>query len=158
MSAQLHKHAGRRVTLRSWPMLLGLAGCIGCSTGPHVVRLTRSEENLKHIAMAFTDAYEQNGDRAPKNVEELTPFLKPFGNPEEMLVSPNDRLPYVIVWGARPTGGPTDYKGMFPILAYEAKGAGSQRAVTDIRGRPMTVPNEDFAKLTFIGRHKPSDN
>jgi hypothetical protein len=45
---------------------------------------------------------------------------------------------------------------MFPIIAYERKGAGGQRAVTDIRGRPITVPDEDFPKLTFVGGHKPS--
>jgi hypothetical protein len=47
---------------------------------------------------------------------------------------------------------------MFPILAYERKGTGGQRALTDIRGRPLTVPEGDFPKLTFVGRHKPSLN
>jgi hypothetical protein len=45
---------------------------------------------------------------------------------------------------------------MFPILAYERKGVGGKRAITDIRGRPMTVPEKDLAKLTFVGGHKPS--
>src|SRR5262249_28352707 len=110
------------------------------------------------IALAFGDAHSRLG-RSPKNAEDLKPFLKEFGNPEELLVSPNDGQPYVVVWGANPTrGGPTDYQGMFPILAYERKGAGGKRAVTDIRGRPLTVPEADLSKLTFAGGHKPSAN
>ena len=120
------------------------------------MRLTKSEENLKFIAMAYSDATDQEG-KPPKDAETLKPFLKTFGDPETLLISPTDNEPYVVVWGARPTGGPTDYKGMFPILAYEAKGAGGQRAVTDIRGRPLTVANEDFSKLTFVGRHRPAE-
>jgi hypothetical protein len=133
-----------------------LAGLTGCKSKVDVVSLSQSEQNLTHIALAYKDAHTKL-DRPPKNVEELKPLLKDFGNPEELLVSPNDGQPYVIVWGADPTrGGPTEYKGMFPILAYEQKGSGGRRAVTDIRGRPMTVPEEDFAKLTFVRGHKPS--
>jgi hypothetical protein len=119
--------------------------------------LTKAEKALTSVAMAFTDATGQLG-HPPKSAEELKPFLKPFGDPEELLVSPNDGKPYVVVWGANPTGGPTDYKGMFPILAYEQQGASGKRAVTDIRGRPMTIPAEDLSKLTFVGRHKPAAN
>jgi len=63
-----------------------------------------------------------------------------------------------VIWGGvDPTqGGPTDYQGMWQIIAYEKTGAGGKRAVTDIRGRPMTVPDEDFSKLRFVGRHKPT--
>jgi hypothetical protein len=135
-----------------------LAGLTGCGSGPHVVPLTRAEKNLSSIAMAYADAHSRLG-RPPKNADELKPFLKEFGNPEELLVSPNDHQPFVVVWGVDPTrGGPTDYRGMWPILAYERKGTGGQRAITDIRGRPLTVPAEDFAKLKFVGRHRPSPN
>lgn len=156
MPLRLHGH----IRWRHAPWLACLfLSFLGCSSGPqnaYVVKLTKSEENLKFIAMAYTDATDEKS-KPPKDAEELKPFLKTFGDPAELLVSPNDKLPYVVVWGARPTGGPTEYKGMFPILAYEAKGSGGRRAVTDIRARPMTVSNDDFAKLTFIGRHKPAD-
>jgi hypothetical protein len=154
--AQQREHTRRGYALRLAWLLVGLAGC-SPSQNPYVVKLTKSEENLKFVAMAFTDATDQDG-KPPQNADELKPHLKGFGNPDELLKSPNDNLPYVIIWGARPTGGPTEYKGMFPILAYEAKGSGGRRAVTDIRGRPMTVSNDDFTKLKFIGRHKPVDN
>jgi hypothetical protein len=140
-------------------MLVSAVVVSGCRrSGPaHIVPLTKAEENLKYIAMAYSDALEQNG-KAPKGVEDLKPYLKSFGDPDELLTSPNDGKPFVIVWSANLAGGPTEYKGLFPILAYEAKGAGGQRAVTDIRGRPMTVPREDFSKLKFVGRHKPADD
>jgi hypothetical protein len=135
-----------------------LAAVSGCGSDTNVVPLTKAEKDLSSIAMAFMDAHGRLG-HGPKNAEELKPFLKDFGNPDELLVSPNDGQPYVVVWGANPTqGGPTDYQGMWPIIAYESKGAGGRRAVTDIRGRPLTVPEADFPKLKFAGGHKPSSD
>jgi hypothetical protein len=132
-----------------------LGGCGSGSSGVQVVPLTQAENALSKIAAAYTDAHDQLG-RAPKDPEELKPFLKQFGNPDELLVSPNDGEPYVIIWGANPQGGPTEYKGMFPILAHERKGAGGKRAVTDIRGRPVTVPDEDFPQLKLLKGRKSS--
>jgi hypothetical protein len=135
--------------------LVGLTGCGGCGPQVNVIPLTKAENALTKVAMAYTDATAKL-DRPPKNADELKPFLKVFGDPEELLVSPNDGQPFVVVWGANPVGGPTEYKGMWPILAYEQHGAAGKLAVTDIRGRPMTIPAEDLPKLKFIGRHKPA--
>src|SRR5262249_53862870 len=133
-----------------------LAGLAGCGSGTKVVPLSDSEKKLSSIALAYNEAHTKLG-HGPKNAEELKPFLKEFGDPDDLLVSPNDGQPYVIVWGADPSrGGPTAYKGMWQIIAYERKGAGGKRAVTDIRGRPLTIPEEDFAQLTFVQGHKPS--
>jgi hypothetical protein len=126
--------------------VLGLALLLaGCKAKVHVVPFSPAEHNLKHIAMAYGDAHGQLG-RGPKSAEELKKFLAVFGNPDELLVSPNDGQPFVIIWGVNPAGGPTEYKQMFPILAYERQGKGGYRAVTDVRGRPMNVPVEDFPK------------
>jgi hypothetical protein len=130
-------------------------GCRAASTDAYIVPLTPAENQLKFIAMAYGDAESALG-APPKNAEELKPYLKTFGTPNELLVSPNDGQPFVVIWGKKLAGGPTDYKGLFPILAYEKKGSGGNRAVTDIRGRPMTVPVDDFPKLKFIGGHTPS--
>jgi hypothetical protein len=139
-------------------LALALAGQAGCGSGPNVIPLTKAEKSLTFVALAYGEAHSRLG-RGPKNAEELKPFLKEFGEPDELLVSPNDGQPYVVVWGANPTrGGPTEYKQMFPILAYENKGTRGRRALTDIRGRPMTIPQEDFPKLTFVGGHKPAAN
>jgi hypothetical protein len=146
--------------VRRWlGLVLGLACLAGCwSATLRVIPLTESEKNLTNIVLAYRDA--QPGlKHAPKNAEELKPFLKEYGDPDQMLVSPNDREPYVIVWGADTSrGGPTEYQGMWAIIAYERKGTGGRRAIVDVRGRPLTVPQEDFPKLTFVGGHKPSGN
>jgi hypothetical protein len=150
---------GRRPRPTLFGAALVLLSPVGCgSAEPKVIPLTKSEDNLKFVALAYKDAFTRLG-RPPKNEVELKPFLKDFGDPDELLVSPNDGQPYVVVWGVDPNqGGPTQYQGMWPIIAYEQKGTGGKRAVTDIRGRPLTVPDEDFPELTFVGRHKPSTN
>jgi hypothetical protein len=148
----------RRVRRPLIGSLLLLAGLTGCGSDTNVVPLSRAEKDLSTIAMAFMDAYGRLG-HGPKNADELKPFLKEFGASEAVLVSPNDGEPYVVVWGANPTqGGPTEYQGMWPIIAYESKGAGGKRAVTDIRGRPLTVPEADFPKLKFAGGRPPPSN
>jgi hypothetical protein len=134
-----------------------IVGLAGCGSGPNVIPLSKAEKSLTNIALAYGEAHARLG-RGPKDAEELKPFLKEFGNPDELLISPNDGEPFVVVWGANPRGGPTEYKQMFPILAYEHKGTRGKRALTDIRGRPMTIPSEDFSKLTFVGGHKPLPN
>ena len=155
--------ASTRVLVFPLRQLLGglavlLAGLTGCSSGPTVASLSNAEKNLSHIASAYSEAHSRLG-HPPKDVEELKPFLKEFGDPEELLVSPNDGQPYIVIWGVDTTrGGPTEYKGMWSILAYEKKGASGKRAVTDTRGCPMTIPEADFSKLTFAGRPKPSSS
>jgi hypothetical protein len=137
---------------------LFLSGLIGCGPEVDVVPLSGAEQELMYVALAYSDAHSRLG-HPPKNAEELKPFLQTFGDPDNLLVSPNDQEPYTIVWGADPTrGGPGEYMGMFPILAYETKGTGGQRAVTDIRGRPLTVPEEDLSKLTYLRGQKPRAN
>ncbi len=150
-----------RTTVGRWPLrcALGLllTACAGCRPATDVVALTQAEQELTYIAVAYSEAHSQLG-HGPKDAEELKPFLKDFGDPDDLLISPNDEQPYVIVWGANPGGGPTAYQQMFPILAYEQKGARGKRAITDVRGRPLTIPEEDLPKLTFVGRHRPSTN
>jgi hypothetical protein len=141
-------------------LLTGLTGCSGCGGGgaqPYVVPLSDSEKRLRDIVLGYMEAHEKLG-RGPKGPEELKPHLTQFGNPDELLVSPDDGQPYVIVWGVDPSrGGPTEYQGMWQIIAYEKKGAGGKRAVVDIRGRPLTVPDGEFSQLKFAGRHRPSE-
>ena len=152
----MHLMGRTRMILPSLGTALLLAALTGCgSSNVHVVPLTTAENRLTKIAMAYDDASADLG-HPPKNAEELKPYLKQFGDPEELLVSPNDGKPFIVIWGKKLGGGPTEYKSMFPILAYEQ--SGSNRAVTDVRGRPMTVPEADFGQLHFVGGHKPAPN
>src|SRR5439155_1537146 len=78
-------------------LLVGLAGC-GSSQDPYVVPLSPAEKHLTKIAMAYTDAHSRLG-HGPKDAAELRPFLKEFGDPDELLVSPADGKPFVVIWG-----------------------------------------------------------
>jgi hypothetical protein len=124
-------------------------GLIGCAPKPVIVDLPKAHQNLTRIATAYIDAESRLG-RPPKNVEELKPFLKDFGNPDEMLSSPNDGLPYVIIWDTKVAG-----VGGFPILAYEQKGKDGKRLVADARMQTMEVADQQFARLRFPAGHKP---
>jgi len=152
----LHTRARSSATVLALAFLtFALSGCSGCGSQVNVIPLTPAEKKLMNIVMAYQDAFSQS-ERPPKNADDIKPFLKRFGDPEDLLVSPNDNQPYVIVWGVDPTrGGPTEYQGMFPIIAYERQGAGGKLAIVDIRGRPLTIPAEDLTKLKFVGRHRP---
>src|SRR5262245_50179025 len=113
-------------------LALTLSGCSGCGPQVNVLPLTPAEKALMAIALAYQDAMSQN-EHPPKNADDIKPYLKRFGDPEDLLVSPNDSQPYVVVWGVDPTrGGPTEYQGMFPIIAYERQGAGGKLAIVDI--------------------------
>lgn len=134
-------------------VLIGLAGC-----GPsvHQVPMNDAEQRLANIVSAYQDAHGKLG-HGPKDADELKPFLKSYGDPEQLLVSPNDGQPFVVIWNADPTrGGPTMYMGMWQILAYEQNGKGGQRAIVDVRTVPRTIPEADFSQLTFVRGHKPA--
>jgi hypothetical protein len=147
-----------RVSLQFWFLLVLILPATGCGSGATVLPHTDAEKNLSWVVVAYQEAYSKL-NRPPKNVEELTNSLKDFGDPEKLLVSPNDGEPFVIVWGVNPgQGGPTPYKGMWQIIAYDKKGKGGMRVVCDIRGHSITIPEEDLSQLTFVRGHKPAAN
>jgi hypothetical protein len=118
----------------------GSGGC-GKSgdTGPQ-----KDTENLTAIRKAYLEATKRLGHR-PKNLEELKPSLAAEGNPDELLVSPNDNLPYVIVFGADPRKH---------VIAYEQKGVNGVRMVVDQNMLPKRLSEEDFETLSFPPGHK----
>jgi hypothetical protein len=126
-------------------IVLGGIGLPGCSREPVVVGSPKEFQNVIFIAQAYLDAAESK-QGPPKNVDELLPYLKPLGNPDEVLVSPNDGLPYAIVWGAKP--------GRYPI-AYEQKGKDGKRICVDARMMPWWATDEQFARMRFPPDHKP---
>ena len=124
-------------------LLLVATLAAGCSRGP--AQSTSVEQNLRHIGMAYDQTSKKDG-RLPRNTEDLKPALQRFGDPEAILVSPNDGQPFVIHWGIsifRP--GPT--RGVFPILAHEAIGVDGKKYVLDnmLGVRQMTEAELDQA-------------
>jgi hypothetical protein len=94
-------------------------------------------------------------NRPPKDAVELNTSLTDLhalemgGPPAEVLVSPRDNEPFVIVMTARPT------EDSGAILAYEKKGTDNTRWVVTMGGDIKDIPSAEFAKQTFAGGHKP---
>jgi hypothetical protein len=122
-------------------VLTGGSGGCGKSgdTGP-----VKDTEHLTAIRKAYLAATKRLGHR-PKNLEELKPSLAAEGNPDELLVSPNDNLPYVIVFGADPRKH---------VIAYEQKGANGLRMAVDQNLLPRRLSPEEFETLSFPPGHK----
>jgi hypothetical protein len=101
-------------------------------------------QNLNQIGTAYDKATEKLG-HPPQNLEQLKPFLKPYGDPETILRSPHDGLPYVILWGKNPRQA-AFHTMPPPILAHEQQGVNGKRYVLTVMGvMPMT--DEEFAQV-----------
>ena len=125
----------------------------GCSSEPAF-----TEEPVKANLRTIHKAYWMIAgyhNRPPKVAEEMNTSINDLhalemGGPlAEVLVSPRDKEPYVIILKARPT------EDSGAILAYEKKGADNTRWVVTMGGDIKDVPNAEFTKQTFAGGHKP---
>ena len=117
----------------------------GCSRAPGTTPAV--EENLRHIASAYDKTTKKSG-RLPRSAEELKPALQLFGDPDAILVSPNDGQPFVIHWDVvifQPAPN-----GFRPILAHEAAGVDGKKYVIDnmMVVRQMTEAELDQALNT----------
>jgi hypothetical protein len=122
------------------------SGCRGRGSSGEA---SKDTENLTSIRKAFIAATTRLG-RPPKSLDELKPSLAAEGNAEELLISPNDGLPYVIVYGADPRKH---------VMAYEQKGADGVRMVVDQTLLPKRVSADQFDSLSFPpGYKKPTGN
>ena len=115
----------------------------GCSRGSDGAP-SKDTENLTSVRKAYVAATNRLG-RPPKNLEELRPSLMAEGNADELLVSPNDGLPYIIVFGADPRKH---------VIAYEQKGVDGVRMVVDQTLLPKRIEYERFDILTFPPGYK----
>ena len=88
--------------------------------------------------------------RPPANADELKPFLPAGSDINQLLTSPNDGQPYVVVWGTKLSSTPDQYL----IVAYERVGSNGYRVVLCPAGT-RTLAEADFAKSTFPPGHKP---
>jgi hypothetical protein len=125
-----------------WLLSAGIAlAC--CSSPPGPVVKQEETENLTRIGEAYDRATRQLG-HPPKTPEQLKPFLTQYGDPETILRSPHDQLPYVILWGKAIRN--TNITTMPPpILAYEQQGVNGKRYVLTAMG-VMAMTEEEFQK------------
>jgi hypothetical protein len=143
-------------------LVLGLllASAAGCGS-PNVVNVQedKSAQNLQLISSAYSMAANKL-KRPPQGAQDITEILKnELGkpDPENILRSPDDNEPYVIVWGvnfgevAKARGGNVDV-----ILAYEAKGKGGKRHVLVPPGQVSLMTDEQFRAAAFPPGHTPA--
>jgi len=123
-------------------LFLTVAGLAGCSPKVNSVQPPKEWFNIIYVATAYSEAESRLG-HAPKNVEEIKPFLQKFGNPDELLVSPNDGLPFVVNWGNASKGSG------YSIVAYEQKGKDGKRQIIDTRVMPWKMSDEEFTKRSL---------
>src|SRR5262249_53852929 len=133
-------------------VVVGGLGPAGCSSGPAKPE-DPSMRNLRKIAQAYELANEMRG-RPPRGGEELRGFLKELGekgDSDQILRSPRDGQPYVIIFGAT-----LDVAAPATVLAYEQHGAGGTRYVLTVARDVKQMGEDEFAKASFAKGHKPS--
>jgi hypothetical protein len=119
---------------------------LGCG-GPATV--TAPADPVSSSMMKIVDAYRTATiklNHPPRNMEELKPSLKEKGVTDDMLKSPRDGQPYMIIWGIDITKPPTsgDPRNM-PVIIYEKEGAGGKRWVVT-QFSPQEMTDEEFAQ------------
>lgn len=129
-------------------LLLCAAGC----SGPKGTTLEemKDAENLSRIEQAFEQFFEKTG-KAPTGVDQLIPYLKPFGKPEEILKSPRDGQAYTIFYGINYRT--KAFEDPSTIIAHEKIGKNGARYALTIVGI-LAIPDEEFAKAHFINEKK----
>jgi hypothetical protein len=138
-------------------LLLGLVA--GCSGSPREVNITmdKTQENLLHVGSAYS-RYLESAKKPPTSTDHLKPYLKEFGNPDELLRSSRDGEPFVICWGVDLSAPPTwATQGSTPVIAYEKRGSGGQRYVLTTMRNAMLLSEEAFKQASFPPGHKRPD-
>ena len=125
-------------------VLIFVAGVLsGCPKGGDTGVDTEAD-HIVSVRKAYLAATARLG-HPPNNLEELKPSLAAQGNVDQLLISPNDGLPYVILYGT----DPRKY-----VFAYEAKGKEGVRVVVDQGPFAKRVTTEEFDSLRFPPGYK----
>jgi hypothetical protein len=112
-------------------VLLGGLAAAGCGSRTPEAPPSEIEKKLDAIGDAYLRATVRL-HKPPQNLDDLLPSLQEFGNPDDLLRSPDDNQPFEIVWGVelrRLKARGSD----IPIIAFEKVGKDGKRHV--LRGR-----------------------
>jgi hypothetical protein len=140
----------------AWFVSLSLLCSAGCGSG-NVAKDPPAgsvDAHLEAICNAYNKACKELR-RSPKNLEEFKPFLKGYGDPEQLLISPRDGQPFVIVYGSTPFIEPTPTNPQ--IIAYEKVGKDGVRMSIEPRGAIEKYTFEQLSRFRFAGGHKPQE-
>jgi hypothetical protein len=136
-------------------MLIGAMSWLpltGCSSKPPPRREDTAAINLRKIVQGY-DLAEDRLHRGPRDEEELKRYLVQTDmtiNPDEVMRSPRDGQPYVVIYGAR-----LDPYGR-DILAYEQEGLDGGRYVITLSRDVKLLTATEFAHANFAKGHKPA--
>jgi hypothetical protein len=117
----------------------------GCSSHKGPAQLNKDEEALVQVGLAYRDASNAL-KRGPESIKELKTYLKKYGDPDALLVSPRDGQPYQIVWGLLPLR-PTKTAQMKRFLAYEKSGKDGKRYALDFMMKVYLLSEEEFTQM-----------
>jgi hypothetical protein len=145
------------IRLARWMVVcsLALVFVTGCSRSKGIGevhppdQMNSDEEAILHVGLAYREAATAL-KKAPSGVKDLKPYLKQYGDPDKVLVSPNDGQPYEIAWGMMPMR-PARNAQMNPILISEKTGKDGKRYVLDFRFKIRHVTEEELDSLRGPG-------
>jgi hypothetical protein len=137
----------------------------GCSSSPEPLPVDETVRRLRDLGQAYGQ-FTVDHQRPPQNEKDLRRQLEKMklGKPDELLRSPRDGQPFVIVWGfdVRQSGAGQEGAGnkltadqAGAIYMYERQGSGGERYVLYTHGSAVKLTAADFAKARFFGSHKP---
>ena len=144
-----------------WPMIATalVAAVMALATGGCSKSASSEDEtttDLRQIAKAY-GVILSGKQRPPQSLDEIKQVLTDLHtdgmNPpaDEVLTSPRDKQPYVIILGAK-LG--TQMTG--DVLIYEKDGAEGKRYVFLMSYEVKQLTDDDFAKASFAMGHKPA--
>jgi hypothetical protein len=131
--------------------VLALAGC-GHSTPPGEPPKGSARANLEAICNAYRKASQEF--KRPPTLDEFKTALKGYGDPDQLLISPRDGQPFVLVIGVNVFNEPTPANPL--IIAYEKAGKDGKRMAVFANGTvpPDGFTDEEMSKFRYGGGHK----
>jgi hypothetical protein len=121
---------------------------VGCSAR-NQEEPSKEEQAIVNVALAYRDASNALG-RGPTNEQEIKPYLKKYGDPEQLLVSPNDGQPYQFTWGITP-GRLTKSAVGRRFLVHEKTGKNGKRYAVDLMLKAHHLTDEEFGNVRKPG-------
>jgi hypothetical protein len=127
-------------------------GFLGCAGKAANQQRDPTEERLYIIGKAYGQANQRLG-RPPKTFEELKPNLEPDA-PADLLRSPRDGEPFVILWGL-PYSHIAPGRDPFTVAAYEKNGVSGVRHVLRFPLQVLEMTDDQLSKAAFPPGHRP---
>ena len=138
-------------TLMCGALLLILGLLVGgCSAG-NLQTAAHDGGPLMLLGNLYQQATQKTG-QPPAKPEDLVPYLPAGKSIDELLKSPTDGQPYVILWGTDPRTG-MELKPL--VIGYEKQGKSGARFVFTAMGVSLMSDN-DFKQANFPPGHKPT--